>query len=238
MQDTALVIGNGPSVDQLDPAWLDHCYSFGCNHIYRKFEEWGRETDAVVITDHNRLREIGQRYATFRGDLFVGDERYAFPPKRRIKGLVGRDFTPLRQLTKETYPTNALTDRIRWSKYLYATIFDKWRMTFDLDAGLNFGRSVVMSCIQLAAIAGFKRILLIGVDARYGHGHDYFRGMKADVAYVNNRFIQNPRLAMEPMLVIAQVLLDDLDVELLDGTPGGALRFIEKVDLEEALGGV
>ncbi|HJP03062.1 MAG TPA: hypothetical protein QF764_14955, partial [Planctomycetota bacterium] len=67
---------------------------------------------------------------------------------------------------------------------------------------------------------------------------DYFRGMKADVAYVNNRFIQNPRLAMEPMLVIAQVLLDDLDVELLDGTPGGALRFIEKVDLEEALGGV
>jgi hypothetical protein len=45
---------------------------------------------------------------------------------------------------------------------------------------------------------------------------------------VNHLFVKNPRLFMEPLLVTLQIHLEELGVELLDCTPGGKLRFINK----------
>jgi hypothetical protein len=53
------------------------------------------------------------------------------------------------------------------------------------------------------------------------------------VQYVNNTFIENPRLWMEPILVNLQICLEDRNVKLIDCTPGGKLRFIDKGTLEE-----
>jgi hypothetical protein len=224
----ALVIGNGPSVDELDPTVLPHFTTYGCNHIYKKFPDWGRPTDNVVITDSNRIREIGAAYKNYRGNLYIGDERYIRPPINRIRQIIGRDFVPLRRLTKRTMPVNWITQRIRFSRYLYATVFDGSRFSFDLSAGLNFGSSVTISAIQLAVIAGHRRILLTGVDSKYATPKSYFSGMADKIQYVNSSFISNPRIFMEPTLVLLQVYLESLGVELVDCTPGGALTFINK----------
>jgi hypothetical protein len=229
---TALVLGNGPSIDLLSSKHLASFESYGSNHIYSKFKEWGCETNNIVITDHNRMYEIGDKYRDFNGKLFIGDERYVLPPYKKIKRIVGRDFTPLRQFTKDKYPRNFFFDKIKWSKYLYSTVFDKWRFPFSWEEGLNFGRSVIFSAIQIAALNGHKRVLLFGVDANYSKPKDYFNGMQDSIQYVNSRFISNPRLMMEPMLVILQIYFQDMGIELIDCTPTGALKFIPKSTLE------
>ncbi len=224
----ALVMGNGPSIDQVDPAILPEYETFGTNHICKKFAAWGRPLDNVVITDSNRLAEIGTAYKDFKGRFYVGDQRYIEPPVSHWRRILGRDFIPLRQLTKQMMPVNALTRRIRWTHYLIATVFDKTRFTFDFEKGLNFGSSVVISAIQIAAIQGHRRILLTGVDSHYATPKSYFAGMTGDIQYVNPTFIASPRLFMEPLLVLLQIYFEPMGIELIDCTPGGSLRFIKK----------
>jgi hypothetical protein len=226
-----LILGNGPSLDALDPALLPHFYSMGSNHIHRKFHVWGRPTDAVVITDSDRLDEVKDAYRDYSGELYIGDQRYVSPPVACIRKLVGRDFIPLRQLKKETLERIRILDRIKWSKYLYQTIFHKGQMSFDLKRGLNFGYSVVVAAIQLAAIRGCSTILMTGVDAGYQKGRDYFAGMDGAARPINSHFTSNPRLFMEPMLALAQVYLEEMGVSLIDCTPGGNLRFVTKGEL-------
>ena len=227
----ALVIGNGPSVDLLDPKILDQYHTFGVNHIYAKFSNWGREVDNVVITDSNRIREIGRSYEKYLGRLYVGNEQYISLPYKRTKKILGRDFVPLRQITKGHMPEFWPFNKLRYSKYLYTTIFDKWKMGFDLMSGVNFGRSVVISGIQIAASLGHKEIRLTGVDCDYRIEKDYFNGMGSHVKYVNQTFTQNPRLFMEPMLVILQVYFEAMGVSLIDCTPNGKLKYINKGEL-------
>jgi len=224
----ALIIGNGPSVDQLDPMLFDHFTTYGCNHIFNKFQTWGRGTDHVVITDSNRIREIGSAYKDYQGGLFIGDERYVYPPVSKIRSIVGRDFTPLRQLKKETLDKVSILDGVKFHKILYTSIFHKLRFTFDLEKGLNFGYSVVTSAIQIAAIRGHKTILLTGVDSSYSKEKDYFNGAEGKIDYVNHSFIKNPRLFMEPILALVQVYLEEMGIQLIDCTPSGKLKFVTK----------
>lgn len=232
----ALIIGNGPSVDQFDPSLLTRCESYGCNHIGKKFAEWGRGTDHIVITDSFRIREIGRAYEKFPGRVYIGDENYIEPPVSAIRRIVNRDFQPLRQIPRRSFPKWTFLRRLKFNKYLHPSVFDKLRFTFELEKGLNFGYSVVISAIQIAVINGHKRILLTGVDSSYPTRKAYFHGMESGVSYVNNSFVENPRIFMEPVLVALQIHLEDLGVELIDCTPGGKLRFISKGDLSQ-LGG-
>jgi hypothetical protein len=229
----ALILGNGPSLDLLSATDLEHFETYGTNHIYKKFPVWGRQVDNVVITDSNRLKEIGTAYKDFPGKLYIGDQRYIEPPYQRLRKIVGRDFIPLRQLTKETMPVNAFTRRIAWNKYLSSTVFQKWQMGFDYAKGLNFGRSVSCSCVQIAAIEGHKQILLTGIDARYNTPKDYGAGIAREIAHVNVPFTRNPRLMMEPFFVMLQIYLEPMGIELVDCTPGGALKFINKGQLSD-----
>lgn len=231
----ALVIGNGPSAEEINKELLDGVRSYGCNHVNQLFDKWGRQTDAVVITDSNRIKEIGGSYSSFKGDLYIGDERYPYPPIKKIRSIVGRDFFPLRQQTKKNYPKGEIFQNIRFHRFLYTTIFDKWKMSFDHNIGLNFGRSVVVSAIQIAAIEGYKKILLSGVDSSYRNTHDYAGSIDGSIGYVNQTFISNPRLHMEPFLVILQLYFEKMGVELIDCSKGGALRYIKKSSLSDEI---
>jgi hypothetical protein len=226
----ALIIGSGPSVDRLDPAVFDHFVTYGCNSVYKKFDEWGRGVDNVIITDSNRLQEIGDAYASFKGGLYIGDQRYVDPPRGYYRRLLGRDFVPLRQLSRRWFAAAPVIRKLPVSKYLSTFVFDKWRMTFDLEQGLNFGRSVSSSAVQLAAINGHSVILLTGIDASYPEEKAYFGAMRETIRHVNRNFVNNPRLMMEPYFVMAQIYFEQMGVRLVDCTPGGKLRFIEKGD--------
>ncbi len=224
----ALIIGNGPSVDSLNPEVLNHFHSFGCNHIYKKFNDWKRATDCVLITDSKRIPEIGGAYREYHGELYVGNEHYAEPPKAQIKNILRRDFKPLRQLMRPMLRRVPLADRIYWPQRCLGVVFDKTVCSVDPNIGFNFGHSVTISAIQLAAAMGHTTICMTGVDTSYCKERLYFHGMRDSVSYINAVFTSNPRIYMEPILVMLQVFLEEIGVTLLDCTPNGALRYIKK----------
>jgi hypothetical protein len=158
----------------------------------------------------------------------VGHQSYVYPPVERLRTTLQRNFVPLRQLKKQTLAHFGILDHIRLHKLLYSTVLQKGMYTFDLSKGLNFGYSVVLSAIQIAVINGARTVLMTGVDSSYKTGRDYFASMSSHVAFINRDFITNPRIYMEPLLVLMQVYLEAMGVTLVDCTPGGKLRFINK----------
>lgn len=232
-QDTALIIGNGPSVDLMDPAILDRVPSYGANQIYVKFAEWGRQTDKIVIADPTRLREIGTALKSYTGELYVGDARYVTPPAREIRAILGRDFIPVPQLAKRQLRLKRLFSRVKLKSYWKGYVLNLEEMSFDLEQGLRFAGSVVIPMIQLAAAQGYRKILLTGVDANIKPDSVYFNGLEKKLLMPSRDMPYNIRMTIEPALVLLQVYFEDMGIELIDCTPGGALRFITKGRLED-----
>jgi hypothetical protein len=232
---TAVIFGNGPSLDQFNPRWLDHAYTFGTNSIFRKFKEWGRETDAVVIVDGNRLDEIGDAYRTYSGKLYIGHHRYFRPPLNPTRRLVGRDFIPLTQLYWADRRMAGLLTRSRIKNAFNGYLLNQSEMSFDLSRGFVFSASVIIPTIQLAASLGFKRILLTGVDASYTPGSTHAEGIQASKLEPYRLFGFDFRAELEPLLVKLQICFERTGVELVDCTPNGKLRFIQKGCLENFL---
>ena len=230
----ALIIGNGPSVDKIDPRTLSQFTTYGCNHIVRKFEHWGQNTDHVLITDSRRLPEIGSAYQNQPTSLWIGDERYRTPPQPYIRRIAGRDFNPIHQLFKPRFRKVRLFSRIPCPNFFRAFVFDKSRFSFDPVEGFNFGQSVTLSAIQLAIAHGHKIICLTGMETSYNTPKDYFAGMTSSISFVNDVFIANPRRWMEPLLVLLQIQAEPLGVSLIDCTPGGSLKFVAKGELTDS----
>ena len=101
----ALIIGNGPFVDKVDPKLLDNFETYGCNSVYLKFAKWGRSTDNVILTDSIRLKEAGHQYKDYKGSLYVGEQRYI----THLKNTTGSSSAET-LLTYVSSPKNQSTD--------------------------------------------------------------------------------------------------------------------------------
>lgn len=239
---TALVLGNGPSIDKLSVDCLDRCFVIGTNGIHLKFDEWGREVDAVVMTDPHRIASVGRSYESYQGPLYLGDFRYVCPPRRHYQTVLGRDFIPLKQRLNPNLGLIRLWGRLKVRRLYASYMLEKEDLAFDLATGLSFRGSVAGVAIQLAVALGYKRILLHGLDARYaGTGAGSYFGQLGQrnptLLYRNytGALRHDPRMDLEPTLVLLQVYFEQMGIELFDCTPGGALRFVPKADINELL---
>lgn len=232
-RDTALILGNGPSLDQLNPALLKNFYTIGTNNIWAKFTSWEAETDAVIIVDAERIKEIGARYRNYSGELYVGHLNYIDPPIAAIRKSVGRDFIPVKQLMVPNPRFWGCLARYKIRQKLNGYLRNRIELSFDLTKGFLFASSVVVPAVQLAAAMGYKRILLHGVDASYAPKASHAAGIVAKQHIPARVFDYNFRADFEPWLVKAQIYFEQMGVELIDCTPGGKLRFITKGRLED-----
>lgn len=225
---TAILLGNGPSVDSFDPGLCRSVDVFGTNFIGVKFDQWGVTTKGVVITDASRIAEIGTLYRGRPIDLYVGDQR-CVEPGPEVSTILGRSFEPLRQLSRTKLPGFAfLKGRKHTRGIMRDLMFLRAQYSFDKGVGFNFGNSVIIASIQLLVSKGYRRILLSGVDSRYRTSKDYLQGVAEKTTWVWDDFVKNPRLFMEPHLVSLQILAEAVGAEIIDCTPNGALQFIRK----------
>jgi hypothetical protein len=251
--ETALVLGNGPSLDQFDPTFLDRFTTFGTNRVNVMFPKWQRECDNIVITDNARIREIGDSYRHYRGGMFVGDSHHICPRVAELRGILGRDFTPLKQLIIERPRQRWLSRLNRWPA-ITRIVRNRKTVSFNFERGFNFGGTVGGTAVQVAVALGFKRVLLVGMDAGSVNGKTHLAGLPhfppefqrqlrdrryEDPALVN-KFSgasewrsSNIRLKLEPFFVLLQVAMEEVGCELIDCTEGGKLRFISKGRLED-----
>jgi hypothetical protein len=251
--DTALVLGNGPSLDMIDPACFDHFTTFGTNRVYVMFPKWRRECDNIVITDRARIREIGDSYRHYRGQMFVGSSHNIYPRVRELRRVLGRDFTPLKQMIVDRRRQRLLSRMDRWPA-ITRIVRNRKTVSFDFERGFNFGGTVGGTAAQIAVALGFNRVLLVGMDAGSIDGKTHladlphfppeFQQQLKDRRYEDPRPVgelsersqwrsNNIRLKMEPFFVLLQVAMEEVGCELVDCTVNGKLRFISKGKLED-----
>lgn len=131
------IIGNGPSLRQMDLRPLKNEFTFGMNRIYLAFPEWGFSTSCLVSVNDLVLEQCAEemkslgipKFLTWRArSWFHGDSKAIF---------LDSDFTG---------PENFSGDATR-------RIFEGFTVTFV--------------ALQLAFFMGFEEAILIGVDHNF-----------------------------------------------------------------------
>jgi hypothetical protein len=226
------VLGNGPSLDRVGTKHLAGAITIGCNHAWRGFERWDRETDFLLLTDRLRLQELTAAQPQLRStQLVLGDHRSAYPSARRYAHWRRHGAWALRQLLRPNVQNKPwLHPFLGWHETLVRLGTERRQLSFDYARGYCFGESVVIAGIQLAVTLGAKEVWLCGVDASTASG-SYFAGMPAGVQQ-DQAFLQNPRKTLEPFLALCRAYLDEQGIRLLDASDGN-VRSLEQGRLDD-----
>lgn len=131
------VIGNGPSLKDMDLSPLESEFTFGMNRVYLAFEDWGFQTSYLVSVNDLVIEQCAQDF-------------------RRLDLPKFFSWRSHRLLYPEGPPD-------KFTHFLFTT-YSGPRFAPDARGRLWEGATVTYVCLQLAFHMGFEQVILIGVD--------------------------------------------------------------------------
>lgn len=134
------VVGNGPSLNQLDMARLRGEITLGANRCFLGYPDWGFAFTYWGVYDPLQIEEYAAEY-----EAGVPEETVKFFPFH---------YLPWMQVE------NACPVNIQWPRAAY-------RQFSDAPDQVYRGYSVLYMLLQVAAVMGCNPIILIGLDHRY-----------------------------------------------------------------------
>lgn len=152
--ERCFVIGNGPSLNDMDLEKLRGEVTFAVNGFFLKAQALSWTPTFYVVEDHLVAEDRRQEIAAFSGPtkLFPANLAYCLP---EAEDTLFFDHRP-----RKSYP-------------------DGFDFSLRADELTYTGCTVTFTCLQLAAYFGFSAIYLIGVDADYAIPAD----VEADTTY-------------------------------------------------------
>ena len=132
------VVGNGPSLNDIDMTQLKDEITFGSNRCYMGYERWGYAFTYWGISDSLQMEEYGDEY-----EDNIPSDTQKFCPFAYLPILDMQNTCPV--LFNETM-----------SKRFFST-----------EDPIYPGHSVTYMLLQLAAVMGCDPIILVGVDHNY-----------------------------------------------------------------------
>lgn len=139
----AFVVGNGPSLANIDMSHLKDEITLGANRVYLGFEKWGFDFNYWGITDRLQIEE---HFREWEKNIPEGAVKF-FP----FEYLPAFNF-------KNSCPIN----------FIYKYNGDDKKIEFDRDPrSISIGFTVTHMLLQIAVIMGCNPIYLIGVDHNY-----------------------------------------------------------------------
>ena len=222
MTDGCFLIGCGPSLNKIDVALLAHHHTITFNRAYVAWDKWGFTPNYYACFDMVTL-------ATYSSE---------------IRGLITDNphigfFLNERALDYGIYSTNQVT---------LIQVKEGTTFSTDLLTVTDFG-NVGASSLQILAALKYRRVVLVGVDARYNlRNTDHCKDVKGLLQHdnFNNHFSCDyekslPRF-VEPDL---QKILGQwpnvasecrrLGLEVRNASPGSALTSFPMISFEDAL---
>jgi hypothetical protein len=140
------VVGNGPSLNQVDMTKLRDEITLGSNRCYLGYEKWGGPFTYWGIYDKYQIQEYHHDYET--------------QPPAHHGAFLPFEYLPFLR-KDQVCPVNVVWPR-RDS-----------RMFSDSPEQVYVGHTVTYMLLQIAAIMGCNPIILVGVDHRYNLKHRY-----------------------------------------------------------------
>lgn len=225
----AFVIGNGPSLNDIDMKLLKDEITFGSNRCFLGFEEWGHEFTYWGIEDRLQIERYYEEYADG-----LSDEITKFVPFDYVfySQMPNTCFFPLQYGNGQTYP-----DKLNFP------IFSSH------PRQLYHGFTITYSLIQLAALMGITEIYLIGIDHTYGLGarvvksgrDDTWNAADAGIAtHFNSSYTSGKKEFVKPRPVNAETSYACArqwcaynQVVIKNATPNTHLDVFEKTDFAD-----
>jgi len=141
------IIGNGPSLNEIDLSLLKDEYTFGVNSIFLKTRKDGFKPTFYTVEDSHVM-------ADNLNDINNYDVEYRFFPTAYKKFIKNRENTYFFNMNIGFY----------WQ---LSSNYQKPRFSIDASDQIYCGQSVTMINLQLAYYLGFTEVYLIGMDFSY-----------------------------------------------------------------------
>ena len=140
------ILGNGPSLKNMDLSFLKHEVTIGSNGIFKAFANWGFHTNFLLFEDTEQTELRGKEIHHIRGPIKLASiyNAYAFKPDAQTL------FMNVRR-----------ADGVYWKEL--APMFST-----DFSNIVYLGSTVTYLALQLAYHLGCNPVYLIGVDHNYG----------------------------------------------------------------------
>ena len=209
----AFIVGNGPSLRNMDLSLLRHDFTFGLNRVYLMFPALGFETSCLVSVNDLVIEQCAgemqalsiPRFLSWRSRRFIA------------QGSVGSEL-----------PT-----------FMYTT-YESPNFAQDARGRLWEGATVTYVALQLAFHMGFRQAILIGVDHDFSTQGEANKAIVSDgedpnhfsPAYFGKGFRwQLPDLKTSEIAYgMARDAFRDAGREVIDATIGGRLTIFPKAD--------
>ena len=220
--DRCFIIGNGPSLNNLDLTVLKDEYTFGVNAIYLNRERMGFYPTYHVVEDTLVAEDRSEELLDFKGSTkFVGNHlKYCLGS--------GSDFIWL----------NIMFD---YSQYRNFPKFSK-----NALRRLWVGGTVSYLCMQLAYYMGFKEIYLVGFDHSYVIPDDIdienktFTSNSGDINHFNSSYFGKGKRWHDPTLWRMELAYHKAKKEfindnriIINATKGGKLQIFQRENFED-----
>jgi hypothetical protein len=224
--ETCVIIGNGPSLNEVDFATLAKCKSFGVNGIFYKSDEIGGwRPDFYVVEDTAVMKENIARIREY-------DCEYKFFPSM---------YKTLHKGAKNVFWFNMnrgfYDEQSEW--------FEFSRFSPDCSRQVYCGQSVTIVNLQLAFYMGFTKVLLVGMDFNYEKvGDEIVKGHKLlsqsdDINHFHPDYFGKGKTWHDPKIhnvhksyELAKLVYEQNGREIVNCTIGGKLELFRRSTLE------
>jgi hypothetical protein len=228
--ERCFVVGNGPSLNDIDMTLLKDEVTFGSNRVFLGYEKWGFEFTYWGMEDRLQVEGYHDEY-----EAGVPDQTPKFIPF---------DYVTFSKMPNTTYmPLLYGNGRTLPGQLKFPAFSNKPDRIFH-------GFTITYSLIQLAALMGFSEIYLIGTDHNYGLGAQKLSTTAAggdgqtwsaddaavathfDSSYTtgNKQFVKPRPVNAEIAYACARQWCDMRDLKIRNATPGSHLDVYERVD--------
>jgi len=225
--ETCVIIGNGPSLNNIDFDILSNFKSFGVNGIFYKSDEipeW--RPDFYVVEDTAVMKENIERIKEY-------DCSYKFFPSL---------YKTLHHKSRNVYWFNMnrgfYDESSEW--------FEFPRFSPDSSRRVYCGQSVTIINLQLAYYMGFKKVLLVGMDFNYEKvGNEIVKGHKLvsqsdDINHFHPDYFGKGKTWHDPKIhnvyksyELAKLIYEQNGREIVNCTVGGKLELFRRSRLED-----
>lgn len=138
----AFILGNGPSIKDLDLSRLSNCLTIGLN------------ASPLIEREHNFVSPY----------YCVSDARFMADPEKKLMATSMLSSETIRIL-RSGIVTREDAELARRTVYL--TPLGRDGFSYDLESGFYFGSSTAFLALQLAVWLGCSEIILLGCDFNY-----------------------------------------------------------------------
>jgi len=217
------IVGNGPSLNELNLNLLKNEYSFAVNSIYYKTREMGYKPTFYAVEDPHVINDNINEINDYECDYMF------FPSKFKSKFKKGKN----RYFVNLDY--SFFND--------VSPYFEKPRFSQDCSEEVFCGQSVTIVNLQLAYYLGFTEVYLIGMDFSYNIPDsakvdgNVIESTEDDVNHFHPDYFGKGKKWHDPKLhnvlksyKMAKLMYEIDGRKIINATKGGKLEVFDRVD--------